>query len=66
MSHMPWCIIRNFNDILSQENIRGQHSHPNWIYLGFKEAVNDCDIENFNDWYDSIKVLFKLLLKNGG
>jgi len=32
MSHLPWCIIGYFNDSLSKDK-RGQHSHPNWIYI---------------------------------
>ncbi|XP_058758626.1 uncharacterized protein LOC131631872 [Vicia villosa] len=44
MSDSPWCIIDDFNDLLSQEDKRGIHSHPNWLCTGFRQVVNDCDL----------------------
>ncbi|XP_058788236.1 uncharacterized protein LOC131662466 [Vicia villosa] len=44
MSHLPWCIIGDFNDLLSQEDKRGTHTHPNWLCTGFRQAVTDCDL----------------------
>jgi len=41
MSSLPWCIIRDFNDLLSQQDKDGIHPHPNWLCTGFCEAVDD-------------------------
>ncbi|PNX79596.1 endonuclease/exonuclease/phosphatase family protein, partial [Trifolium pratense] len=46
MSQLPWCIIGDFNDLLSQEDKRGVHPHPNWLCSGFRQAVNDCDLSD--------------------
>jgi hypothetical protein len=44
MSALPWCIIGDFNDLLSQEDKQGQNPHPNWLCEGFRSAVGDCDL----------------------
>ncbi|PNX81632.1 endonuclease/exonuclease/phosphatase family protein, partial [Trifolium pratense] len=44
MSSLPWCIIGDFNDLLSQEDKVGNHPHPNWLCTGFRNAVSDCDL----------------------
>lgn len=36
ISNYPWCIMGDFNDILSHEDKRGQHDHPNWRIQGFR------------------------------
>jgi hypothetical protein len=44
MFELPWCIVGDFNDLLTQEDKRGNHSHPNWLCNGFRTAVSDCDL----------------------
>ncbi|MCI07323.1 endonuclease/exonuclease/phosphatase family protein [Trifolium medium] len=44
MSQLPWCVIGDFNDLLSQKDKRGVHPHPNWLCTGFRNAVNDCNL----------------------
>ncbi|MCI03614.1 endonuclease/exonuclease/phosphatase family protein, partial [Trifolium medium] len=44
MSELPWCIMGDFNDLLSQEDKKGIHPHPNWLCNGFRSAVSDCDL----------------------
>jgi hypothetical protein len=44
MSDLPWCVIGDFNDLLSQEDKRGNRPHPNWLCNGFRTAVSDCDL----------------------
>lgn len=39
-----WCIIGEFNDLLSQEDKRGIHPHPNWLCTSFWNAIEECDI----------------------
>ncbi|GAU36753.1 hypothetical protein TSUD_318520 [Trifolium subterraneum] len=44
MSSIPWCIIGDFNDLLSQTDKKGIHPHPNGLCMGFRQAVSDCDL----------------------
>ncbi|GAU28887.1 hypothetical protein TSUD_293390 [Trifolium subterraneum] len=44
MSSIPWCIIGDFNDLLSQADKKGIHPHPNGLCMGFRQAVRDCDL----------------------
>jgi hypothetical protein len=44
MSPLPWCVIGDFNDLLSQDDKKGWLPHPNWLCTGFRNAVNDCDL----------------------
>ncbi|GAU49279.1 hypothetical protein TSUD_407190 [Trifolium subterraneum] len=44
MSPTPWCIIGDFNDLLSQEDKKGTHPHPNWLCMGFRQAISDCNL----------------------
>ncbi|GAU36575.1 hypothetical protein TSUD_362450 [Trifolium subterraneum] len=44
MSSIPWCIIGDFNDLLSQADKKGIHPHPNGLCMGFKQAFSDCDL----------------------
>ncbi|XP_058782838.1 uncharacterized protein LOC131657458 [Vicia villosa] len=44
LSSAPWCVIGDFNDLLSQQDKIGLHPHPNWLCTGFREAVTDCNL----------------------
>ncbi|XP_058746447.1 uncharacterized protein LOC131619359 [Vicia villosa] len=44
LSSVPWCVIGDFNDLLSQRDKVGLHQHPNWLCAGFREAVTDCSL----------------------
>ncbi|XP_058766717.1 uncharacterized protein LOC131640322 [Vicia villosa] len=48
MSSDPWCIIGDFNDLMSQEDKRGLHPHPNSLCNGFCSAVEDCGLSDIN------------------
>ncbi|GAU21362.1 hypothetical protein TSUD_189490 [Trifolium subterraneum] len=48
MSNLPWCIVGDFNDLLSQEDKKGRHNHPNWLCAGFRSAVSDCDLTDIH------------------
>jgi len=41
MEYFPWCIIGDFNDIFSNDDKRGRVQHPQWLFNGFREVVND-------------------------
>ncbi|GAU16656.1 hypothetical protein TSUD_326060 [Trifolium subterraneum] len=44
MSSIPWCIIGDYNNLLSQADKKGIHPHPNGLCMGFRQAVRDCDL----------------------
>ncbi|XP_055959787.1 uncharacterized protein LOC130014852 [Mercurialis annua] len=35
----PWCVIGDFNDLLSHEEKRGGAAHPNWLVNGFRDTI---------------------------
>ena len=43
-SSLPWCILGDFNDLLSPGDKMGSVEHPNWLFRGFLEAINDCEL----------------------
>jgi hypothetical protein len=38
---LPWCVMGDFNDMLSAEDKRGGSVRPNWMIRGFRQAVQD-------------------------
>nr|GMC60208.1 uncharacterized protein LOC109157277 [Ipomoea batatas] len=40
-------VMGDFNDLLEQHEKRGRLPHPDWLLLGFKEAVVDCGLVDF-------------------
>jgi hypothetical protein len=44
ISQLPWCIIGDFNDILSSEEKRGRTDRPEWLIQGFRDAVTDAGL----------------------
>lgn len=46
MSNDPWCIIGDFNDLLTSDDKRGGAERPSWLYNGFRSAVNDCNLHD--------------------
>lgn len=45
-SQQPWCVIGDFNDLMSQSEKRGRLPHPSSLIQGFNEAVNDCGLHD--------------------
>ncbi|KAL8115005.1 hypothetical protein AgCh_021723 [Apium graveolens] len=41
-SLLPWCIIGDFNDLMTADEKEGGHIHPRALLNGFSEAINDC------------------------
>jgi len=42
----PWCISRNFNDILYASEKRGRTTRPLWLINGFQKAVIDSGLSD--------------------
>jgi hypothetical protein len=43
-SQLPWCIIGDFNDILSSDEKKGRTNRPDWLINGFRDAVVDAGL----------------------
>lgn len=46
MSSIPWCIIGDFNDLLSNKDKCGHIGHPTWLLSSFKETILDCELSD--------------------
>ncbi|XP_074322934.1 uncharacterized protein LOC141659900 [Apium graveolens] len=45
-SVLPWCIIGDFNDIVSMDEKRGGQRQPRRLMEGFSEAIMDCGLHD--------------------
>lgn len=43
-SALPWCIIGDFNDMISVGEKRGGRSHPRHLLEGFRNTLEDCNL----------------------
>ncbi|XP_030505207.2 uncharacterized protein LOC115720191 [Cannabis sativa] len=43
-SSLPWCVIGDVNNILSQEDKKGGQPYPGWLLEGFQKALTDCHL----------------------
>ncbi|MCH84659.1 endonuclease/exonuclease/phosphatase family protein, partial [Trifolium medium] len=41
---LPWCIMGDFNDLLSNDEKRSKVDHPPWRIRGFRDAVQDSNL----------------------
>jgi exonuclease III len=41
---LPWCVMGDFNDMLSAEDKRGGTPQPQWLIKGFRAAVQDSEL----------------------
>jgi hypothetical protein len=41
---LPWCIMGDFNDLLSNEEKRSSVEHPSWRIRGFRDAVQESNL----------------------
>lgn len=44
MSSIPWCIVGDFNDLLSNEDKCGRVEHPSWLLSGFCNVIPECNL----------------------
>ncbi|XP_074352512.1 uncharacterized protein LOC141691645 [Apium graveolens] len=45
-SQLPWCVLRDFNDMFFNSEKCGGRPHPNNLLTGFGEAITDCELED--------------------
>ncbi|KAH9672066.1 reverse transcriptase domain-containing protein [Citrus sinensis] len=43
-SSLPCLCIGDFNDLLAANEKRGKIVHPNWKFVGFQRAIEDCNL----------------------
>jgi len=60
VSNLPWCIIGDFNDILSLDEKKGNNERANWLIIGFRNAVCDSRLADVHTkgylytWFKSL------------
>ncbi|XP_055960978.1 uncharacterized protein LOC130015240 [Mercurialis annua] len=45
-SSLPWCILGDFNDLLSKEEKRGGGVQPAWLINWFRKAIFECGLSD--------------------
>lgn len=45
-SSLPWCIIGDYNELISMEEKRGGQRHPAALLDGFSEVVMECGLRD--------------------
>ncbi|XP_019166942.1 PREDICTED: uncharacterized protein LOC109162712 [Ipomoea nil] len=49
MQHnLPWVVVGEFNDIMHEDEKRCGNPQPRWLMNGFREAVEESGLTNFN------------------
>jgi hypothetical protein len=60
LSSLPWCVIGDFNDILSSEEKKGRSERPQWLIRGFRQAMLDAGLVDLHmtgykfTWFKSL------------
>lgn len=44
VSHLPWCILGDFDDMLYKSDKKGRHLHPNYLMDGFRITIDDSNL----------------------
>ncbi|XP_030505125.2 uncharacterized protein LOC115720103 [Cannabis sativa] len=47
-STLPWCVIGDLNNILSQEDKKGGRPYPQWLLQGFQSCLDECSLEDLD------------------
>lgn len=45
---LPWCLVGDMNNVLSQQDKRGGRPYPNHLLQGFQSVLTDCDLTDMN------------------
>uniref|UniRef100_A0A803Q4P0 Reverse transcriptase zinc-binding domain-containing protein n=1 Tax=Cannabis sativa TaxID=3483 RepID=A0A803Q4P0_CANSA len=43
-SQLPWCLMGDFNNVVSQIDKRGGRPYPKWLVEGFRQVIQECDL----------------------
>lgn len=41
---LPWCLIGDMNNVLSQVDKKGGGRYPSWLIRGFQDVMDDCEL----------------------
>ena len=58
--NLPWCIIRDFNDIISPHEKKGNNEKANWLINGFRNVICDSRLADVHTegylytWFKSL------------
>ncbi|XP_062089159.1 uncharacterized protein LOC133795722 [Humulus lupulus] len=44
VSSLPWCLLGDLNNVLSNNDKRGGRPYPSWLINGFQETISDCSL----------------------
>ncbi|KAL8124753.1 hypothetical protein AgCh_012418 [Apium graveolens] len=45
-SMLPWCLIGDMNNVVKQEDKKGGHPYPSWLIQGFRDTLEECELED--------------------
>ncbi|KAL8108560.1 hypothetical protein AgCh_024870 [Apium graveolens] len=45
---LPWCLIGDMNNVLSQNDKRGGRPYPQYLLQGFQAVLNDCELTDMD------------------
>lgn len=45
-SNLPWCVIRDLNNVVSQDDKKGAAPFPRWLIEGFNQTFIDTDLRD--------------------
>ena len=45
---LPWCLIGDMNNVLSQNDKRGGRPYPHRLLQGFQDVLNDCELTDMH------------------
>ncbi|KAK1356412.1 hypothetical protein POM88_049668 [Heracleum sosnowskyi] len=43
---LPWVLIGDMNNVISQNDKRGGRPYPTWLIRGFQKCIDDCDLHD--------------------
>ncbi|XP_074336591.1 uncharacterized protein LOC141673749 [Apium graveolens] len=47
-SNLPWCVIGDLNNVVTQDDKKGVADYPNWLIEGFNQALMDTGLRDID------------------